>query len=362
VGTFLQKSRTIVIQTFIIIILTFLLGEISLRIYQHFNPVFIFYNNSYNRFRGKPHAIDWDFALNSRGFKDKEVTEKNKDTYRIIGIGDSFTFGVVPYKYNYLTLLEQGLSQHFNNVEILNMGIPSIGPKGYLALLVKEGLELKPDMLLLTFYIGNDFTDCLVRKKLYEYSYVASLIKYLITLESKFEGIAINPTGDYPDDKPTMNQKTYTHIMEARSCIYQKGNKEFEESVDKAVRYLSLINAICKKKNIEFVVVIAPDEFQISKTVRQDVIEAFYANKPKPKWDIALPNKTLIDNLDNLGIKYIDLYPYFQEASGRLYRVRDTHWNIAGNALAAKVIQDQIGGIIGAMSSRNARHVPMPRN
>ena len=108
-------------------LISFVLGEISLRIYHHFNRSFIFYSNSYNRYRGKPYGDDWDFKLNSRGFKDKEFTKKKKNIYRIIGIGDSIAFGVVPYKYNYLTLLESHLQ--INNVdgEVLNMGIPSIG-------------------------------------------------------------------------------------------------------------------------------------------------------------------------------------------------------------------------------------------
>ena len=51
----------------------------------------------------------------------------------------------------------------------------------------------------------------------------------------------------------------------------------------------------------------------------------------------------LSDRLDKLGIKYIDLLPSFSENSGeRLYRVRDTHWNIAGNQLAANIIQAHI--------------------
>jgi len=176
---FFQSSKHIIIQISLIILITFILAEVSLRVYNYFNPTFIFYSNSYNRYRGKPYANDYsDFKLNSRGFKDKEFAEKKKDLYRIIGIGDSFTFGVVPYKYNYLTLLESQLKQDKINVEILNMGIPSIGPIEYLSLFVREGLDLKPDMLLLTFYIGNDFTDCSKRKDIYEYSYVASLIKY----------------------------------------------------------------------------------------------------------------------------------------------------------------------------------------
>lgn len=60
-------------------------------------PPYIFYENSYSRFRGKPLADDYDFRLNSRGFKDVErKKEKEPNVYRILGLGDSFAFGVIP--------------------------------------------------------------------------------------------------------------------------------------------------------------------------------------------------------------------------------------------------------------------------
>ena len=107
---------------------------------------------SYNRFRGKPFAPDWNFHLNSRGFNDVEFsTHKAPGTIRILGIGDSFAFGVVPYEYNYLTLVEQYLKQSGHNIELINMGIPSTGPREYLSLLVNEGLYSNPTELSFLF-------------------------------------------------------------------------------------------------------------------------------------------------------------------------------------------------------------------
>jgi hypothetical protein len=341
---FFQRRKLIIIQTSIIILISFFLGEVSLRVYNYFNPAFVFYSNSYNRFRGKPYADDYsDFKLNSRGFKDKEFTEKKENVYRIIGIGDSFTFGVVPYKYNYLTKLNSQLRQNNYNIEVLNMGIPSLGPIEYLSLFVREGLELKPNMLLLTFYIGNDFTDCAKRINIIEYSYIASIVNYLIALGTKYEGNANINLREYYDDKPTIKKEEYLKVMGKRSSMYIKGDKAFIELVDSALYYLSSINDICKKQHIEFIVVIAPDEFQINEVLQKEVVEAFYPKFNKEKWDITLPNKMLTDRLEKLGIKYIDLYPYFREKSGeRLYKPNDTHWNIAGNQLSANIIQEHI--------------------
>lgn len=344
VKQFFQKGQRIIIQTGIIILIFFFLAEITLRIYQHFHPTFIFYDDSYNRYRGKPYADDWDFKLNSRGFKSKEFTEKKENIYRIIGIGDSFAFGVVPYKYNYLTLLESQLLQDNYNAEVLNMGIVCTGPIEYLSIFVREGLELKPDMLLLSFFIGNDFTDCFEReRKLYSYSYVASFLNYLITLTSKYEGNIIHAKADYCDDCPNFDRKTYLQMEVERSFIFLEGNEKFIKLFNTALDCLSSINDICRKQGIEFMVVIIPDEMQINQVLQQEVIEAFYPKLNNMKWNITLPNKMLTDELTKLGIKYIDLYPFFREKSAeRLYRPRDSHWNIAGNQLAADIIKENI--------------------
>jgi hypothetical protein len=62
----------------------------------------------------------------------------------------------------------------------------------------------------------------------------------------------------------------------------------------------------------------------------------------RDNWDITLPNRTLSNELDRLSIDNIDLYEYFAGSSQQLYKPRDTHWNIAGNQLAAKIIKKHI--------------------
>lgn len=299
---FFQKVKSIIIQTGIIILISFLLGEITFRIYNYFSPTFIFYTDSYNRYRGKPFSTSWDFKLNSRGFNDNEFPKKREHAYRILGIGDSFAFGAVPHKYNYLTILKSQLREDNKNVEVLNMGIPGIVPIEYLSLFVREGLELKPDMLLLSFFIGNDFLDCGRKRKLYSYSYVASLVNYLLSVKSKFEGNIIHGKEDYCDDCPNMNKETYRQIEGEKIFIYLEGNERFIKLLDKALYYLSSINDICKKHDIEFIVAIIPDEVQINRSLRHEVIKTYYPLLDKAKWNITLPNKMLIDGLDKLGI------------------------------------------------------------
>ena len=335
-----RKIRVIIFQTVVIIILTFFLGEIALRIYNNYVPSFIFYSSSYERFRGKPFADDWNFNLNSQGFKDEEFSEKKDDTYRILGIGDSFSFGVVPYENNYLTLIESQFHLENVGVELLNMGIPNTRPRDYLSLLVKEGLVLQPDMVLLSFFIGNDFKGS--KRKSREYSYIVSLLYYIIKLQGKQESQYRYRSGKYCDDCPDYDQEQYLQIEFKRSSIYLVDNKDFSERLHNVLFYLKEIRDICKKFNIKLIIAIIPDELQINQDLLREVKEVYYPNMTKDNWNIKLPNKALSNELDKLSIDNIDLYEYFAGSSQQLYKPRDTHWNIAGNQLAANIIQEYI--------------------
>jgi SGNH hydrolase-like domain, acetyltransferase AlgX len=355
----LKTRRLIFLEILAVSIVSFLAAEIALRIYDRFNPSFVFYSTSYNRFRGKPFTDDWNFKLNSLGFKDKEFSAKKEDVYRILGIGDSFSFGVVPYENNYLTLIESQLQKEHPKLEVFNMGIPSTGPKEYLSLLVAEGLAFKPEMVLLSFFVGNDFSES-KRRKWYEYSYVASLLHYVFTLRPSYEGTTFHGTGNYCDDCPAFSHDRYLEIEGSRSSIYLKGNGRFSKSLDRATFYLSQIQTICKEQSIDFIVVIIPDELQVSEDLQREVRDKFYPNMDAQKWDMILPNRSLADKLNKLGIHNLDLYEHFAQkaSSRRLYKPRDSHWNIEGNRLAADLITKHVQNYLREQNraSRQTKH------
>ena len=87
----MTKAISILSKTIAVAMATFVLLEVSFRLYHYTNPVFVFPDNSDNRFRGKPFAPDFDFNLNSLGFKDLEFNrERTPGSIRIAAIGDSF--------------------------------------------------------------------------------------------------------------------------------------------------------------------------------------------------------------------------------------------------------------------------------
>jgi hypothetical protein len=346
----------------IIVLITVALGEISLRIYNSIDPLPIFYSDSYNRYRGKPFSPDWNnFHLNSRGFKDVEFnTRKAADVTRILGIGDSFAFGTVPYEYNYLTLVEQYLNQSGHNVELINMGIPGIGPFDYLSLLALEGLVLKPDRVLISFSIGTDFEERR-RKKLLDYSYVASLITYVLEHWRKFEGQIVHPGNSaYDDNAPTLTDDAYFALQLGRSKFLFANNRAFEGYFTVALSYISEIKRLCDSHNIGLTIVLIPAEVQVRKPLQTQVIEASGLAQTSLKlplppvfFDFTLPNRLLRARLEELKIDYIDLITEFSAHSlyDRLYRPNDDHWNIAGNELAARIILQHLSAQLGPSTS-----------
>ena len=348
--TKLKPILRVLRQGIVVLLITCVLTEAAFRVYNYFHPSFIFYDSSYNRFRGQPYAPNYDLQLNSQGFNDVEFkVAKDPGTYRILGLGDSFTFGTLPYQNNYLTLLEEDLNRSGKKVEIINMGIPGIGPKDYLAMLANEGLKLKPDMVLLSFFIGNDFQAEPETRRLYSYSYVASFVYYLVVLKRGFQGRVVVGKTIYHDDVPTFTDDRFLSIESERSENYRKQNQQFQSDLSTALRYLIQIKRICDDRHIALVVALIPDEVQINRQLQAKVLQAKSAAASAGDFDFTLPNRLLSGKLKEQNIEVMDLFDTFAQVGTQtvLYKPNNTHWNIAGNRLAAdligaKLLQDQL--------------------
>ena len=329
-----------------VLVITIALTEIAFRVYNHFQPSFVFPDTSYNRFRGKPNAADYDFHLNSRGFKDLEFTkEKKPGVYRIVALGDSFVYGVVPYQHNYLTLLDERLNR-VRKTEVINMGIVSTGPSDYLALLAAEGLELQPDMVLVSFFIGNDFEQDRKPRSFCSYSYACSFIRYLFVSRA-YEGKIVHEPAVYDDSAPSLKDDNFTDIEMRGSEIYRTGNSEFEGDFEAAMKSLTGIKQLCDERKIALAVVLIPDQVQVEPTLQAHVLKLKEVNSKPEEFDFELPNRLLAARLKQQDIVVIDLLPEFGRVGREavLYKPRDTHWNIAGNRLAAEAIAGELAHV-----------------
>jgi len=91
--------------------------------------------------------------INSYGFRDYEYSlEKPANTYRIIALGDSHTFGAgVNLTDSYPKILEQLLNERNDSrkYEVLNFGIPGANLVEKIELLKEKGVSFNPDLVIL---------------------------------------------------------------------------------------------------------------------------------------------------------------------------------------------------------------------
>jgi hypothetical protein len=96
---------------------------------------------------------------NSRGLRSPEIPlDKPSGTIRILGLGDSLMFGWgVSESECYLRLIESKLNARYPEVDwqVINGGIPGYNTAMEVEFLLRRGLELEPDAVVIEF-VGND--------------------------------------------------------------------------------------------------------------------------------------------------------------------------------------------------------------
>ena len=107
-------------------------------------------------------SLAW-FQSNALGYRGPTPTSVDKPphTVRVLFVGDSFTMGWgVEEKDTFIARIRGELGQTSPAVELINAGYhDGYSPDAYYAYLRREGMALKPDLVVIDIYTGNDVTD-----------------------------------------------------------------------------------------------------------------------------------------------------------------------------------------------------------
>ena len=123
-----------------------------------------------------------------------------------------------------------------------------------------------------------------------------------------------------------------------RSWVYVRTTGRLAESTARAGEYLRAIRDISRRAGADIVVVVIPDEVQVNADLQTQVVRS--SGYSATELDFDLPNRAIAAELAADGIPMLDLLSIFQQQgrATRLYKPQDTHWNIAGNRVAAEAI------------------------
>jgi lysophospholipase L1-like esterase len=115
----------------------------------------IFPPNAEHHFRTR--EFSYRVRTNSLGFRDREFSVKRGAKFRILALGDSFTFGFgVEVNQSWPKVLEARLRNAGYDVEIANLGRPGASPRDYAAIATRAIPLLKPDLVIVAVLQGDD--------------------------------------------------------------------------------------------------------------------------------------------------------------------------------------------------------------
>ncbi|BBM81956.1 SGNH/GDSL hydrolase family protein [Candidatus Uabimicrobium amorphum] len=264
----------------------------------------------------KGRILGMPFSINAKGVRGKEIDYKRSQSYRILYLGDSVTFGfmiekdrdTLPYQ------IENCLKKHRVNVETINAGVCGYAPSQEYDYLVKEGIKYNPHLVVISVVL-NDVTDniffenlgdniagfeSLAQDNIFTYSRFLLLLKMLYVSKTKRQNyFAVN-----------------------RELCDSPQNDKFAQYLAQTKTELLQIQRFCRSHNIKTLFVFFPCQYQLSK---------------KPSH--ITPQVILQQDLS-----FLDLYnPFYQAQNEKPIYYRDFwHPTIKGYHLAAQEISSHL--------------------
>jgi len=295
---------------------------------------------------------------NSKGFRsDREFTQTPpKGVFRILSLGDSFTAGYrVEQGNTYSDLIQKWASKSIIKSEVMIAQIEL--PYNGLKYLKKYGWKMKPHMLLLGVTIGNDISQDFIslsrvsigfRKVLDKYNLPNSCFNWengkIVIGKQWYKD---NPFGKYfhflkyflkhGDATVASYGRAYPKMFDAchgLGMFIKDTPSIVHKAYQRHFNVLSQFKEFCDAKNIEFVVLLFPQRFQVQEE-DWEATKIYYSLK-KEAFDLNLPNKLIKGFCKKVKISCIDATKFMKNAHNKkgvnMYCSKsDMHWNQKGH-------------------------------
>ncbi|MCZ6800497.1 MAG: SGNH/GDSL hydrolase family protein [Nitrospirae bacterium] len=286
-------------------------------------------------FEGIGPVSSW-VKTNSQGVRDdvEHSWVKDPGTIRILGIGDSFTFGWgVSLEETFLKKLEHTLKQMTGvEIETINAGVPQWDLNHYYVYLKNIGIRYSPDIIVLTYFF-NDIPRSIqetipadpeyqigVRKKggIFGFSYVFNFLKAQADhLRRKNKLARVDFLSTLEARRPELIQQS------TRLLLSNAKQAQTRVSFDILKTLLKKIQAIAQKNNSHLVVMFVPDVAQTHQPELQYI------------------NQVLASLTYEMHIPFADITPVFESVSDpRIFYFwpRDWHTNAHGHTKMAEAL------------------------
>lgn len=296
-----------------------------------------------------------EVKINSNGFRDEEHAFQGKTGHlRIAAIGDSMLFGHgVNAEKTVINQLREMLAPHVNTtIEVFNFGVPGYNPNQYYKTLYMEAAKYKPDLILVFFYVGNDWT---MGQNMMEADGV-SADGFLINTKNKFSFESFRSflfpvrifLKTHSQAYMLLRDRGRALLMKSK-LMYVPGLTLYRKDPAFYDRYKYTLEMIRRMHNFStaklqspFVVCIIPEKVTVNKALFQSAIDGYHLNLDDYDW--RQPQSILARYCSANDIAYVDLTSALREAENKkaTYLAIDPHWNAWGHRVAAQEVAEYL--------------------
>lgn len=287
--------------------------------------------------RFKEHPLgSWRMRTNSLAMRRDSEPSVEAPSLRVLVVGDSHVDGICNNSESLCAVAEEALeSAHPGaRVEVLNGARGGHSLWNYLGV-IERHLTLKPDLVVVTVFGGNDFTDVLF-------------------LGHAFQGT--RPRGLTPESKARRAQA----LQESRYVIgqgygtllfFKEQPKELEFAMETSRDILEVIARTCSDAGAELLLMYLPSPLSLPFEAEPRGASAIRALLGLAQEDLSLPSlihAQLFSTCYALDLKTLDLTPLLEECRDACFWRTDLHLSLEGQERVGLRLAERIKELPGA--------------
>ncbi|MBI5659088.1 MAG: SGNH/GDSL hydrolase family protein [Nitrosomonadales bacterium] len=343
------------------------------------------------------------YRINSDGFRGPELLPAGKAT-RLAVYGDSFIHAFYSNQEETFaaqlgTLLEKRLGKQ---VEVVNAGVSSYGPDQVSLKMEDELPGLRPDLVIVAIFAGNDYGD-LLRNKMFLLDTDGALVENRWKLDSRVRTLfdlnqresilkrALRSISGsmQPADRSRFSNLDFllgeaereyrSHVVEHNDIITNTHTDYYSADVSltpksESARYkVALMGAVMRRmrdiagqNGVPLAFLFIPHPVDVA-----DHYDAWQIDRKRfPDYDGRNQIAPLEDTARSLNVPFVSLYDAYRRIDANaLYFHDDDHWNAAGQRLAAEVMADYLlahnlpgSGMAADATQRSGVNAPHPNS
>jgi len=271
---------------------------------------------------------------NSVGMHEDQDPRDPAPDLRILVMGDSHVAGVCSNRESFPTHLETGLSalDPERTVEVLNLAQGSYDALNYLGTFRTWG-DLKPDVLVLVIYGGNDFRGSLGLGRYLLRRGPPTRLPYQLSVLQK----------DRPYGPGLLGQAV------GQAAFFLANPDEVDLARDLVAAVVLELAEQARAQNTRLLVALLPSPAAGQPEIYLERLVAAMEQVGADPAGLGVDDRLadgLLEILRSRGVAHLDLRPTFRSAGEALYWNTDLHLNLAGHELVAREVELALGPLL----------------